>query len=108
MELRQRGLSIYDISRTLTAEGMPVSHNKVRTTIEEKGGGKRLLKRTASERSDTATPNIPLPVADSSELDLAPGRAMQCRASLLFEAAERWKDVMKPWLQNRTKRIEIV
>ena len=88
MELRQHGLSIYDISRTLTAEGMPVSHNKVWTVIEEKGGGKRLPKRTASERSDTAAPNLPLPVADASELDLASGRAMQCRAPLLLLFAQ--------------------
>ena len=44
--------------------------------LKEKGGGKRLPKRTASELSDTAPPNLPLPVAYASELDIPPGRVI--------------------------------
>ena len=96
MELRHQGFSIYGISGTLAAEGIPVSRNKVRNVIEEKSEGKRLPKKTVSERWDTATPNLPLPIADISELDLAAGRVMQCRAQLLFETTERWKGVKIP------------
>ncbi len=62
---------------------MAVSHNKVWTVIEEEGG-RRLPKRTAGERSDTAAPIVPLPEADASELNLTAG--IWCSAPMLLFA----------------------
>jgi len=81
LELRKRDLSILDIADQLTAEGRPVSHQTVWLVLRSESI-KRLPRRSASQRD--IPPTIPPPVASVDDLDLSPGRAIPCRAPLLF------------------------
>ena len=87
IELRKQNLSVTEIAERLTDSGRPVGHQTV-WLILRKEGMERLPRRTAEERSGTATSKLPLPVADASELDLTAGRLVQCRAPLLLLFAQ--------------------
>jgi hypothetical protein len=67
--LRKANLSIYDIQRTLAAEGLPASHMSIHRILKEEGFGK-LPRRADDERPSRPRPEN-APVADVKQLDLS-------------------------------------
>ncbi len=81
LDLRTQRLSVYDIARRLRRLNRPVSHQTVWMVLKE-AGHERLAKRSTRQRA--LPPKLPLPHADKDGVALAPGRAVPCRAPLLF------------------------
>lgn len=81
IELRKQRLSIYDISKRLTEDGKPISHQTAWLVLKE-AGEERLPKRTAKQRE--TIPTIHPPTADVNKLDLTSDRIVECRSPLLF------------------------
>ena len=81
IELRKRGLSIYDISLKMDANGMPASHQMIWMVLKEEGF-ERLPKRTAAQLKVVS--KIHPPVSDVNELNLTSGRMVSCQAPLLL------------------------
>lgn len=79
--LRKHNLSIYDISRTLTADGQPISPVAVDHILKEEGFA-RLPRRDDRDRPPAAHP-IVAEVADAEQLDLRP-RTVHTRFGGLF------------------------
>ncbi|MHB8352118.1 MAG: transposase family protein [Thermoplasmata archaeon] len=84
LDLRRSGLSVYDISERLRAQGRAASHQTVWMILRE-AGAKRLPKRTAAQKAQA--PTLDPPVADVREIDLTP-REVECRAPLVLYFAE--------------------
>ena len=72
VKLRKQNLSIYDISRTLSREGQPVSPTTVSTILAEEGFAP-LPRRADDERPDQVRPET-ADAADVRALDLSPRR----------------------------------
>jgi hypothetical protein len=86
IELRRQGLSGYEISRRLGAEGTPLNRTSVGEILAEEGFG-RLLRRPQPEASiSPATPgrDTNLPAARVLDLDAWPERLETTRAGLLL------------------------
>jgi hypothetical protein len=79
--LRKQNLSIYDISRALTADDQPVSPVTVDQILKEEGFV-RLPRRGDEDRPPTTRP-LPADVADVAHLDLRP-RTVHTRFGGLF------------------------
>lgn len=87
VRLRKQNLSIYDISRTLSREGEPISPAAVAEVLRAEGFA-RLPRRRDEERPAGPRPTI-AEVADVRELDLSP-RQFRTRFGGLF--------LFLPWL----------
>jgi transposase len=86
IELRRQGLSGYEISRRLGAEGTPLNRTSVGEILAEEGFG-RLLRRPQPEASinpATAGRDTNLPAARVLDLDAWPERLETTRAGLLL------------------------
>ena len=84
--LRRQGLSSYEISARLSAEGTPLNRTSVAEILAEEGFG-RLLRRPQPEASASpATPgrDTNLPAAKSLDFAAWPGRLDTTRAGLLL------------------------
>jgi len=79
--MRRQNLSVLDIASQLSAQGRPVSFHTVWIVLREAGIG-RLPRRTAAEYS--APQKLHPPVANVNELDITPGRIVECRAPLIL------------------------
>ena len=78
---KEENLSVLDIAERLKAQGRPIAFHTVWLLLREAGFG-RLPRRTAEEREEP--PTLHPPIADVRELDLSPGREVECRAPLVF------------------------
>ena len=86
IELRRQGLSAYEISRRLGAEGTPLNRTSVGEILAEEGFG-RLLRRPEPEASispATAGRDTNLPAAKVIDFSAWPGRLETTRAGLLL------------------------
>src|SRR5271165_3410083 len=86
IELRRQGLSAYEISRRLAAEGTPLNRTSVGEILAEEGFG-RLLRRPEPEASiSPATPgrDTSLPSAKVIDLSAWPERLETTKAGLLL------------------------
>jgi hypothetical protein len=86
IELRRQGLSAYEISRRLGAEGTPLNRTSVAEILAEEGFG-RLLRRPEPEASispATAGRDTNLPAAKVIDFSAWPGRLETTRAGLLL------------------------
>ena len=86
IELRRQGLSAYEISRRLGAEGTPLNRTSVGEILAEEGFG-RLLRRPEPEASispATAGRDKNLPAAKVIDFSAWPGRLETTRAGLLL------------------------
>jgi transposase len=84
--LRRQGLSSYEISARLAAEGTPLNRTSVAEILAEEGFG-RLLRRPEPEASispATAGPDTNLPAAKVLDFTTWPGRLDTARAGLLL------------------------
>lgn len=86
IELRRQGLSVYEISTRLAAEGKPLNRTGVGEILAEEGFG-RLLRGVASEASinpGTAGRDTRLPRAAVVDFGAWPARVESTRAGLLL------------------------
>jgi hypothetical protein len=86
IELRRQGLSSYEISRRLAAEGTPLNRTSVAEILAEEGFG-RLLRRPGPQASiSAATPgrDTNLPAAQVLDFAVWPERLATTRAGLLL------------------------
>ena len=86
IQLRRQGLSTYEISARLAAEGRPLNRTSVGEILAEEGFG-RLLRRPEPEASSSpATPgrDTNLPRASVIDFDAWPARLESTRAGLLL------------------------
>jgi hypothetical protein len=85
IELRRQGLSTYEISTRLAAEGRPLNRTSVGEIHAGEGFGRLLRGPSAAESTSPATPGCDTSLPRASVIDFGawPGRAESTRAGLL-------------------------
>src|SRR5258706_288300 len=86
IELRRQGLSTYEISARLAAEGTPLNRTGVGEILAEEGFGRLLRRPAPAESGSAATPgrDTSLPRARVTDWDAWPERLDTTRAGLLL------------------------
>jgi hypothetical protein len=86
IELRRQGLSVYEISARLAAEGRPLNRTGVGEVLAEEGFGRLLRHPAPAESTAPATPgrDTRLPRARVIDFGAWPGRLESTRAGLLL------------------------
>ncbi len=86
IELRRQGLSTYEISARLAAEGRPLNRTSVGEILAEEGFGRLLRSPAGAESASAATPgrDTRLPRASVIDLTAWPQRLESTRAGLLL------------------------